>query len=103
MSIDIDNLRKGLWDLKYSRHLQKTHSFFNLGMAFSVGIPAVLVGMKEVGIIALGKDILIYLLFLTFLIPWIAVYPLISQQRRLRKDVTKWIQGLDKSNFFNKN
>ena|SRR3989344_5876796 len=102
MSMDVDHIRKGLWDLKYSRHLEKTHSYFNLGMAFSVGTPALLLAMKQVEIIVLQKYILIYLLFFTFLIPWIAVYPLISQQRRIRKKVVMYIEGLDKTGFFNR-
>lgn len=101
MSLHVDNIKKGLWDLKYSRHLQKTHSFVNLGIAFSIGFPAVITAMRETEILILNGDVTIYLLFITFILPWVVIYPLIAQQRRLRKDVIKWMQSLDKTGFFN--
>ena len=100
MSIRTDKLRVNLWNLKYGRHLQKSHSWFNLGIALSVGVPAILLGMIEVEIFSIGKLSAVFISALLFFSPWTIMYPLIKRERRLRKSVVSWIKGLDNTDFF---
>ncbi len=100
MSVETDKLRKNLWDLKYQRHLQKSHAYLNLGIAISVGFPAIFFAMIETKIISLSTYPTIFIMSLLFLMPWTVVYPLINRQRKIRKKVVNWIKGLDSTGFF---
>jgi len=99
--METDDIKALLWDLKYQRHLQKAHTIFNTLVTLSIGFVAIILAMKETEILILPRITTFYLSILLGLSPWVGVLVL-KKERDARKSIVKWIQHLDKTEYFNK-
>jgi len=94
MQNDKIRTRKNLFDLKYQRHLQKEHSYVNMGIAISFGMAAIFVGMIEAEILKIKGSAAIFFVIFFLLIPWTMFIPLILKERKTKQRVTEWIKKL---------
>ena len=98
--MNTEKIKSNLWNLKYQRHLQKSHTFFNSGIALSLGSGAIILALREVDVLVLDIPSTIFLFSIFLLVPWVGFIPLIKKESRVRKDVVKWMKNLDDKDYF---